>query len=92
MFKRNTIKIEKPKIKIKVVTYKIPVDSSYQENFDPLVELKPDMVSRSEEMELETAFKLNEVATDVRNYNERQTLMSRKLESKFISQRRIVKA
>lgn len=93
MFNNNNkkpIKISR-KLNITIRTYSIEVDKNFEGLYDPLIELKEDMITNREKKELEGAFKLNEEAQKVNQFNQRQVIFAKKLDKKTISLKRITK-
>lgn len=93
----SLLKNNKPKIvlnkkfPVRVLTLKFNVNPELEELIDPLMEITKDMEISHEDHELETAFKLDELAKEVRQYNQRQITFGKELKKKTINQKRIVK-
>lgn len=81
----------KKKFPIRVVTYKVPIDEKYDDLINPYLELTDDMIIDKEDMELESAFKLDEIARNVRGHNTVQVKFAKELNKNTINHKRIVK-
>lgn len=92
MFDKNkkVVRVSR-KLNVCIKTYKLPVDMKFEGCFNPLIEFKPDMVVKVQDVELEGVFKLTEIAQSIQQYNSRQVLFCKKAEKDTINQKRITK-